>query len=545
MKARYESQQQEKQIQVLEQQQRIDALEIERQQTLSRAFGLGSGLVLLLTLGVGYLFWQRKTVERERAVIGRLRKLDKLKDEFLAKTSHELRTPLHGITGLAESLIDGARGQLAPELRGDLGMIVASGRRLGHLVDDILDFSKLRRQRLELQIRALDLHALADVVLALCSPLAAAKSLELRNGVASDLPLAEADENRLQQILHNLIGNAIKFTDAGVVQVSAAVVGDRLSVSVADTGVGIPEHRRESIFQAFEQVDASAKRDFGGTGLGLAVTRRLVELHGGHIRVESTPGKGSIFTFDLAVAGEETIAGEIPEAAVPPSAWPSPAAPIEPAAAKLAPAMDPPSESSRPRLLLVDDEPVNLQVLCNYLTAQGFELTLATSGDQALALLREQSFDLVLLDVMMPRVSGYDVCRALRETHPLEELPVIFLTAKNRASDVVAGLSMGANDFLTKPISKDELLARVRPHLELLSVHRHLEELVEEKVSQVKVLQGLLPICAACKKIRGDDGHWSQLEVFIDRHSEARFTHGLCPDCVEGYQHQRTVKELA
>ena len=543
MKARYESQQQEEQIHVLEQQQRIDALEIERQQTLSRALGLGSGLVLLLTLGTGYLLWQRKTVERERAVSGRLRKLDKLKDEFLAKTSHELRTPLHGITGLAESLIDGARGQLAPELQGDLSMIVASGRRLGHLVDDILDFSKLRHKRLELQFRALDLRALTDVVLALCAPLAASKTLELRNAVAPDLPLVEADENRLQQILHNLIGNAIKFTDAGIVQVSAAVVGDHLSVSVADTGIGIPEDRQESIFQVFEQADASTKRDFGGTGLGLAVTRRLVELHGGKIRVESTPSKGSIFTFELAIAGEEVAAGEIPEVVAPSSAWPGLVAPIE-SAATPASGMSPAVDSSRARLLLVDDEPVNLQVLCNYLTAQGFELTLATSGDQALELLREQSFDLVLLDVMMPRVSGYDVCRALRETHPLEELPVIFLTAKNRASDVVAGLSIGANDFLTKPISKDELLARVRPHLELLSIHRHLEELVEEKVSQVKVLQGLLPICAACKKIREDDGYWSELEVFIDRHSEARFTHGLCPDCVKGYEQQQIVEKL-
>ena len=186
--------------------------------------------------------------------------------------------------------------------------------------------------------------------------------------------------------------------------------------------------------------------------------------------------------------------------------------------------------------MIVDDEPVNLQVLKNYLSLEQFELVTAGSGDQALRLIREQSFDLVLLDVMMPRVSGYEVCRVLRQIHPMEDLPVLFLTAKNQISDVVTGLSLGANDFLTKPIARDELLARVRPHLDLLRVHRNLEDLVAEKMSEVKVLKGLLPICAGCKKIRDDEDHWNHFETYIDRHSEAHFSHGLCPDCLEEYR---------
>ncbi|MCP5029088.1 MAG: response regulator, partial [Actinomycetia bacterium] len=150
--------------------------------------------------------------------------------------------------------------------------------------------------------------------------------------------------------------------------------------------------------------------------------------------------------------------------------------------------------------------------------------------------LGEATFDLVLPDVMMPRLSGYEVCRALREKHQIAELPVLFLTAKTQDSDVVAGMALGANDYLTKPISRDRLLARVRPHLDLLHVHRNLEDLVQEKMSEVKVLEGLLPICAGCKKIRDDEDQWNPLELYIDRHSEAHFSHGLCPDCVARYR---------
>ncbi|MCP5029772.1 MAG: response regulator [Actinomycetia bacterium] len=197
------------------------------------------------------------------------------------------------------------------------------------------------------------------------------------------------------------------------------------------------------------------------------------------------------------------------------------------------PAAATPAAAGAARILVVDDDPINLQVLRNYLAAEDFDPTLASSGEQALRLLGEETFDLVLLDVMMPRLSGYEVCRALREKHPIGELPVLFLTAKTQDSDVVTGMALGANDYLTKPISRDRLLARVRPHLDLLHIHRNLEDLVQEKMSEVKVLAGLLPICCKCKKIRDDEGYWGQLEVFIHQHSEAEFSHGICPECLE------------
>lgn len=488
-------------------------------------------LLALTGLVTAYVSSHRKQLRRERAVNQRLREVDRLKDEFLANTSHELRTPLYGMTGLAESLIDGAAGEMPDAAKVNLAMIVSSGRRLSHLVDDILDFSKLRHKSLELDRRPTDLHSLTQVVLTLLHPLVGSKDLRLVNATEPDLPAVFADEGRLQQILYNLVGNAIKFTEEGTVEVSAAAEGEKLAVRVTDTGIGVPADQQERIFDAFEQADASIEREYGGTGLGLALTRRLVELHGGTIDVRSAPGQGSTFSFSLPIAAAKANSPppvEEPKVSVPPATSPTPL----PAPTLAAPAS---STSGGPRVLVVDDEPVNLQVVHNYLSLEDFDLTLASSGEQALGLLEEEQFDLVLLDVMMPRISGYEVCRSLRENHGLSELPVIFLTAKAEEPDIIAGMNQGANDYLTKPTSKESLLARIRPHLELLQAHRTLENRVEEKIAQVKVLSGLLPICANCKKIRDDDGYWSQLETFISQNSEASFSHGICPDCMQQY----------
>ncbi len=457
------------------------------------------GLALAAVI-VGYVRWQRKELrrereeaERERQISAQLREVDKLKDEFLANTSHELRTPLYGITGLAESLIDGDAGELPEAARAHLSLLAHSGRRLTVLVNDILDFSKLRHHSLELERQPVDLHALVDVVLTLSRPLVGAKDLELRNAVPPELPAADADESRLQQILHNLVGNAIKFTESGSVEVAATAQANELTVSVRDTGVGIPEDEQGRIFEAFAQAEGSAEREFGGTGLGLAVTRQLVALHGGTLGVESAPDQGSTFFFTLPTAPEEPAVSPVrrqqPVAPVSRLAEVASAA-VEISAEPAVEARDTPEGSAR--ILVVDDEPVNRQVLVNQLAAQGYEITPAASGPEALAAIDRRPADLVLLDVMMPRMSGYEVCRALRERFPLDELPVIFLTAKGQVSDLVVGLAAGANDYLPKPISRSELLARVRTHLALLHVHRKLSQVVAERTAQVAERQRLV-----------------------------------------------------
>ncbi|MFM7201629.1 MAG: ATP-binding protein [Myxococcota bacterium] len=244
-------------------------------------------LTPLLALYV-YARAQAQRLEKERAINEQLRRVDRLKDEFLANTSHELRTPLNGIIGLAESMVDGATGELNRETLANLDMIVTSGRRLSHLINDILDFSRLRHRDLSLSRKAMSLQPVVELVMTLLKPLTAGKKLVMYNELTPELPLVEADENRLQQIFNNLIGNALKFTEQGQIHVYAIQHGEHLEITVADTGIGIPEDKLDSVFQSFEQVDGSISRKYGGTGLGLAITRQLVELHGGTIYCEST-----------------------------------------------------------------------------------------------------------------------------------------------------------------------------------------------------------------------------------------------------------------
>ncbi|MBL7129005.1 MAG: GGDEF domain-containing protein, partial [Ignavibacteria bacterium] len=262
-------------------------------------------VILFVSIIYGYTRFQSKKTDREREMNERLRRVDKMKDEFLANTSHELRTPLNGIIGIAESLHDGVAGALSGKMRSNLSMIISSGKRLTNLVDSILDFSKLKIKDIELQIKPVDISSITDIVLKISEPLIAGKDLTLRNEIEKDTPPVDGDENRLLQIMHNLIGNAIKFTRAGSISVFAKVIDNMVEVTVSDTGIGIPKEKLEDVFKSFEQLDASAAREYGGTGLGLAITQKLVELQKGTIKVESKVGKGSIFTFTIPASKEK------------------------------------------------------------------------------------------------------------------------------------------------------------------------------------------------------------------------------------------------
>lgn len=429
-----------------------------------------------------------------------LQHLDKMKDEFLANTSHELRTPLNGIIGIAESLIDGATGNLPEATQTNLGLIVSSGRRLSSLVNDILDFSKLKSKNLELQLKPVDLRAITDLILTLSQPLAQGKDLELINNIPQDFPAAEADENRLQQILYNLVGNAIKFTPSGTVKIFAESWENKLNITVADTGIGISEDKFERIFESFEQAEGSTARDYGGTGLGLAVTKQLVELHDGEITVKSQRGVGSQFTFTLPISQEKidkiVPINVITEVVISPlkNDLFMPNQPIE-----VIP------NSANIKVLIVDDEPVNLQVLINNLSRQNYAITQATNGEEALKIIEAGlKPDIILLDVMMPKMTGYQVTQKLRESYLSTELPIILLTAKNQTQDIVTGLDLGANDYLSKPIAKDELLARMRTQINMtqlrlenmrmsaeLDVTRKLQEMILPTQEEVEAIAEL------------------------------------------------------
>ena len=447
-----------------------------------------------------------------------LQQLDKLKDEFLANTSHELRTPLHGIIGIAESLLDGATGQLPQQTRSNLVMIVGSGRRLSNLVNDILDFSKLRHKNLELQIKPLNMQAITGVVLTLSQPLVGKKTLQLVNRISPDLPPVAVDENRIQQIMHNLVGNAIKFTENGCIEVSAKVVEEEkgngaekpgkrlLEITVSDTGIGIGADKIDKIFEFFEQADGSTARQYGGTGLGLAITKQLVELHSGQIRVESTMGVGSQIIFTLPIdlqknnftknlrgfgnlrglVNTKNLRGFGNLGGLAPNIY------LDLESAQVGTTNEC-SPDGHFNIMIVDDEPVNHQVLINNLSLCNYTITPASSGFEALDILENGLMpDLILLDVMMPRMTGYEVTREIRKTHTMNELPILLLTAKNQILDLVTGLESGANDYITKPIAKEELLARIKTHLHLKQLNSELKQAVQATEAANKALNQTL-----------------------------------------------------
>lgn len=380
-----------------------------------------------------------------------LRRLDRVKDDFLANTSHELRTPLHGIIGIAESVRARETSRLPEEVRGDLDAIVASASRLARLVDDILDFSKLRHGDIVPHRQPVSLVESLQRVLPHFRSAVARKDLVLRSEVPPGLPAVLADPGRVDQILFNLVGNAVKFTDRGEIVVAVRVRDDLAELEVRDTGAGISAADRERIFEAFEQGSGS---DRGGTGLGLSITRHLVELQGGSIVLESEPGIGSVFRISLPLAPEGIV----------------PAPSIVPAYKNTSDAIETPSRSSVLRadaatILAVDDEPLNLRILRNHLEAEGHRVVCLDGGSDILAHIARERPSLVLLDAMMPGKDGFETCAEIRTIHPASDLPVVFVTARNRMDDLLRGYSVGGDDYIPKPFLREELLARVALHL--------------------------------------------------------------------------------
>ncbi|MBO1318903.1 ATP-binding protein [Acanthopleuribacter pedis] len=469
-------------------------------------------VVLLSLLALLYQNQRRKLAlaralsDRQRQINESLLQVNALKDQFLANTSHELRTPLNGIIGLAETLRDGVAGPLPAEANKQLGTIVAFGRRLSNLVNDILDFAKLRHHQLELNCQPVDLHVLVDQVFQVAAPLINRKKIKLINNVSPRTPLIWGDEQRLEQVLFNLIGNAVKFTDEGRIEVGAEIRKNFLTLSVADTGVGIADADQKRIFESFEQLSMPENGGQGGTGLGLAICREIVERHGGTIWVDSSPGAGSTFSFSLPLKPVVTQRSQPVAAAVPASTQPDGSDPHIP--------LPTPAEQGggrRGRILIIDDEPVNRQVLGSHLLLAGYEIEELANGQDTLARFnlnhedippetREApDVDLIILDIMMPGISGYEVCRQIRKVHPEQDLPILFLSARNQAKDLATGFDAGGSDYLNKPIIKSELLARVKHHLSLLEGSRLLESKVRTRTAELR--ETLLKLVEAQRRL--------------------------------------------
>lgn len=389
--------------------------------------------------------------------------LDKLKDEFLANTSHELRTPINGIIGISESIIDGTCGKIPDRVKTNINLIISSGKRLSNLINDILDFSKLKNNDLKLNKKIVNLYDIVEVVCTVMSISNTNDFIKIRNEVDRNLIIL-GDKDRIQQIFYNLIGNAVKFTKQGSIIIESKVEDDFIKVTIEDTGIGIPNDKFEDIFKSFEQIDGSDERDFNGTGLGLSITKKLIEMHSGKIYVQSVLGKGSIFTIVLPKVQmsnyseiQKTVNEKIENNM---SELDSNLELIDYKSSEVSL-----NENRNSKILIVDDEMINIQVLKNQLNE--YNVSVVNNGFDAVYCVEKEMFDLVVLDIMMPKMSGYEVCKRIRTRYSIYELPILLLSAKSQSESIITGLDLGANDYIVKPFSKGELLARIKTLIDL------------------------------------------------------------------------------
>ena len=417
----------------------------------------------------------RRSLKRS---LSKLQEYDRLKTEFFSNISHELRTPLTMILAPVDRILDKTRDSISPQASEMLEVVRLNGRRLLDLINRLLDFSKLEAGHMQLSARKIDLNQLIRELVAAARPLAEQRGLRVMADFDPELPLLEADEEKLDIIISNLLSNAMKFTpEGGTVRVETLFAEDRVWVVVSDTGIGIDEADYAKVFERFVQSDGSSARAFSGTGLGLALVKELVELHGGQIHLKSQIGRGSRFWFDLPLVSTGAPTSE-------------PARPVtmQSRASRFAElqtvSVHPQRSDSATRrsssepaatVLVVDDTP-EMRLLIADILQDDYNVLCACDGAEGLTIAANEHPDLIISDVMMPHVDGHEFCRRIKSDPVTAQIPFVMLTAKADLDMKIDGLNCGADDYLTKPFDEKELKARARSLLKLRRLNRDLDK---------------------------------------------------------------------
>lgn len=416
-----------------------------------------------------------RTNEQLAKANAELARATRLKDEFLANMSHELRTPLNAILGMSEGFIEGVFGAINQKQAKAIATIKRSGKHLLELINDILDLSKIESGKLELQISDVSVRSICDGSLTFIQQMALKKNICLSTHIGSNLDTIQVDDRRLRQVLINLLSNAVKFTpEGGNVKLTvwleevgtnetlgaeklisqSSIPSPHICFRVTDTGIGIASEDISKLFQPFTQLDSSLNRNYTGTGLGLALVKRITTLHGGTILVNSEVGQGSCFTVRIPYLSGDNSLKKLQD----PERVDLPATLI-------------PKTLTIPVILLAEDNQANIDTISSYLESRGYEMVLAENGQQALDFAREKCPDLIIMDIQMPGMNGLEAIRQIRNEQKFIDIPIIALTALAMPSDRTTCLAAGANEYLTKPIKLKQLVLTIQ---QLLKNHQEL-----------------------------------------------------------------------
>ncbi len=397
------------------------------------------------------------------------------KSQFLANMSHEVRTPMNAIIGYSEMLIEEAEDSGADEFVPDLKKIHAAGKHLLGLINDILDLSKIEAGKMDLYLEDFIVRDMVRDVVTTMKPLVDKNENVLEVDIPAEITVMHADVTKVRQGLFNLLSNACKFTKSGtiVLRVRAEQVGGRegMSFAVQDSGIGMTPAQVAKVFEAFTQADESTTRKYGGTGLGMTITRKFCEMMGGNITVESEYGKGTTFTIHLprhvAKLKAAVAAAAAPEQ---PAATPAPSGP-----------------AGAVSVLVIDDDAVSQDLVRTMLAKEGYRVTIAGNGEDGLRLARELHPDIITLDIAMPKMDGWSVLSTLKADPALADIPVIMLTMVDNKS---MGFALGASEYMTKPVNRERLIGVMRKYIPSSDGQSVL--VVEDDRATVEIMQSML-----------------------------------------------------
>jgi PAS domain S-box-containing protein len=411
-------------------------------------------------IGIARNITERKQAEQQlQQINAELLQATRLKDEFLANMSHELRTPLNAILGMSESLQEGIYGSLNPQQQQIISTIEYSGQHLLSLINEILDLSKIESGKLQLQITSVAVQELCNSSMAFVKQQAMKKDIQLALQIPPQIGRIDIDELRIRQVLINLLGNAIKFTpQGGKITLEVKLEAASVTFAVVDTGIGIQQERIQDLFQPFVQLDSSLNRQYEGTGLGLAVVKRIVELHGGIISVHSILDQGSCFIIELPYSRYTENPTPISHQLCPANLQ------HRPNYTALNGQLHPIS----PVILLAEDNPANVDTITAYLSAKGYQLLVAHNGWESLELANSHHPHLILMDIQMPGMDGLEAMRQIRANPALADIPIIALTALAMPGDREKCLAAGATDYLPKPVQLKQLVQKIEHYQRLV-----------------------------------------------------------------------------